>query len=230
MIIQNHAIFIADAHYNKKRTELFTLLSHIKNGDIQTSQIFLMGDIFDFLTGEIEYFKFLNYKVITLINDLSISHEVIYLEGNHDFNLHKIFPNINIVDRKNQPLYIEHNDLNIALSHGDIFMPKSYEFFTSIFRNHKVLQFINFIDFGNTLSKFAEKKLIEKKICHKMNNFLGFVHDRVEKYNKITQSDLIIEGHYHQGYIGNSYINIPSLACDNRYMTYQNKQFSFNIL
>ena len=230
MIIQNNAIFIADAHYNEERTDLFTLLSLIKTGEITTSQLFLMGDIFDFLSGEIEYFKYINYKIIALINDLSISHELIYLEGNHDFNLHKIFPNINVISRENQPLYIEDNELDIALSHGDIFTPKSYEIFAVILRNHKFLKFINFIDFGNTLSKFIEKKLLKKEICHKMNNFLNFVHKRIEKYNNFSKTDLIIEGHYHQGYISNKYINIPSFACDKKYMVYQNKQFSFNTL
>jgi len=230
MIIQNNAIFIADAHYNEKRTDLFTLLSLIKNGEIKTSQLFLMGDIFDFLSGEIEYFKYINYKIITLINDLSISHELIYLEGNHDFHLHKIFPNINVISREDQPLYVENHKKDIALSHGDIFTPKSYEIFTAIIRNHKFLKFINSMDFGNTLSKFVEKKLMKKKICHKMNNFLNFVHQRIEKYDTFSKTNLIIEGHYHQGYISDRYINIPSLACDNRYMVYQNKQFSFNIL
>lgn len=230
MIIQNNAIFIADAHYNIQRTQLFTLLMQIKNGEIETSQLFLMGDIFDFLSGEIEYFKFINYKVISLINDLSISHEVIYLEGNHDFNLHKIFPNINVISRDNQPFYVEHDELDIALAHGDIFTPPSYELFTKVLRNHKFLKFIDSIDFGNTLSKFTEKKLMKKKICHKLNNFLGFIHNRIQKYNENSHTDLIIEGHFHQGYISNSYINIPSLACDNRYMIYQNNQFSFNTL
>ena len=77
------AIFIADAHYNKKRTQLGDLLLKIKNDEIQTQQIFLMGDMFDFLSGEIDYFKCINYKITSLINDLSITHEVLYLEGNH---------------------------------------------------------------------------------------------------------------------------------------------------
>ena len=50
------------------------------------------------------------------------------------------------------------------------------------------------------------------------------------KTMKTKKVDLIIEGHFHQGYQSERYINLPSLACDNRYMIYQNNQFSFNTL
>lgn len=230
MIIQNNALFIADAHYNKKRTQLEELLLKIKNNEIQTKQIFLMGDIFDFLADEIEYFKCINYKITSLINDLSISHEVLYLEGNHDYNLQNIFPSIQIISREIQPFQITTNNKEIALAHGDIFTPTSYNLYTSIIRNHNFMKFINFIDINDFLSKYAEEKLMKKKICHKQNNFLGFVHNRIKSYNSLSPTDLIIEGHFHQGYLSDKYINLPSLACDNRYMVYQNNQFSFNTL
>lgn len=230
MIIQNNAIFIADAHYNKKRTQVEDLLLKIKNSEIQSTQIFLMGDIFDFLAVEIDYFQSINYKVISLINNLSYTHEILYLEGNHDFNLQKIFPSIQIISREQQPFQITTKDKKIALAHGDIFTPSSYDLYTSIIRNHNFMQFINFIDRNDFLSKYVEEKLMKKKICHKQNNFLGFVHNRIKSYNSLSTTDLIIEGHFHQGYLSNNYINLPSLACDNRYMIYQNNQFSFNIL
>jgi len=230
MIIQDNAIFVADAHYNHKRTQLQKILTMLQNGTLSSKQLFLMGDIFDFLSAEIEYFKFINYKIIALINDLSLTHEVIYLEGNHDYNLRKLFPKVNVIPRENQPLYIDQGNKKIALAHGDIFTPTSYNLFATILRNHYVMKFINFIDINDSLSKYVEQKLINKKICHKQNNFLGFVHNRIKNYNSLHTTDLIIEGHYHQGHISDKYINIPSLACDNRYMIYQNNQFSFNTL
>ena len=230
MIIQDNAIFVADAHYNDNRTQLEEILIMLQNGTLSSKQLFLMGDIFDFLSAEIEYFKFINYKVITLINDLSLTHEIIYLEGNHDYNLNKLFPQVNVIPRSSQPVFIEQNNQVIALSHGDIFTPKSYNIYTMIIRNHLFMKFINLLDINNFLSKYVEKKLKNKKICHKQNNFLGFVHTRIEKYNQVSKTNLIIEGHFHQGYQSDHYINLPSLACDNRYTIYQNNQFSFNTL
>jgi len=230
MIIQDNAIFIADAHYNDNRTQLYKLLLLLQKGTLSPNQIFLMGDIFDFLASGIKYFQVINAKVISLINDLSNQYEIIYLEGNHDFNLKTLFPNVKVISRKEQPLYLTSDTKKIALAHGDIFTPFGYNFYTSLIRNRFFMRCINTIDINNFLSKKVEKKLMSKKICHKQNNFLEFVEKRIKNYNNLSEVDLIIEGHFHQGYQNTHYINLPSLACDNRYMQYQNSQFSFNTL
>jgi UDP-2,3-diacylglucosamine hydrolase len=221
--LKDGSIFIADSHYNDKRVILFTLLNKIKNKQINTTQIFLMGDIFDFLTDEIEYFQKVNHKIILLINHLCLSIEIIYLEGNHDFNLSKTFPNIKIVQRENQPLKINHNSINISISHGDIFTPLLYNIYTKIIRNHYILKILNFLDFNNYISKRLEQNLLKKSICHKHKGFDTFIKKRVENYD----ADLIIEGHFHQGYISDKYINIPSLCCDKKYVTYNHNKFDF---
>jgi len=230
MIIQDNAIFIADAHFNRERTQLHKILLMLQNGTLSSKQIFLMGDMFDFLTGDIEYFIDINQEVISLINELSDTHEILYLEGNHDFNLLELFPNINIVSREEQPFLVSIDEREIFIAHGDIFTPTAYNIYSTIIRNRNFMKFINFINKNNFLSKYVEEKLIKKKICHKQNNFLGFVHNRINSYNSLEKIDLIIEGHFHQGYLSDRYINIPSLACDNRYMIYTNNQFSFNTL
>jgi len=226
MTIQNNAIFIADSHYNAKRTQLHELLIQIKTAALDIQQIFLMGDIFDFLTSELDYFVSINHQLTSLINDLSLDHEILYFEGNHDYNLQEIFPTINVIKRENQPCIIEHNNQKIALAHGDIFTPSLYNFYTAIIRNSKFLKMMNFLDKNDFITKFTEKKLMNKKICFKQNNFLGFIHNRINYY----QTDLIIEGHFHQGHLSANYINVPSLACSNQYMMYKNNQFSFNTL
>ena len=230
MIIQDNAIFIADAHYNHKRIQLKKILEMIQNETLYSKQIFLMGDIFDFLSSEISYFKTVNNNIIKLINKLSITHEIIYLEGNHDYNLQSLFPNVMVISRDNQPLFILQENKQIALAHGDIFTPSLYNLYTAIIRNHYFMKFINSIDINHSISKYIEKNLIHKSICHKQNNFKTFINQRISDYNAFKTTDLIIEGHYHQGYKNEKYINLPSLACDNQYMIYKNNQFSFNTL
>lgn len=223
MIIKNDAIFVADSHYSSKNKLLFEILSKIESNIIKTSQLFLMGDIFDFLCSQVTYFKNINQPIISLINKLSQKVEINYFEGNHDFNLEKIFPKINIIERSEQPVYIKHNSQTVALAHGDIFTPFSYNIFTAIIRSPLVLTILNTIDVGNWLTKMTEEKLLEKSICQKQKNFEEFVISRVKNY----KASLVIEGHYHQGYISENYINIPSLACDRTYMKYKNNEFKF---
>jgi len=124
MIIQDNAIFIADAHYNRERLQLKKIFLMIQNETLCCKQIFLMGDIFDFLSSEIIYFKTINSDIIVLINQLSNTHEMIYLEGNHDYNLENIFPKITVIPREKQPLFISQENKQIALAHGDIFCRK----------------------------------------------------------------------------------------------------------
>ena len=214
--IKDDAIFIADSHYSKNRIEFELFLDDIISKKIKTSQLFLMGDMFDFLSSYIKYFININQSVIDKINIISLDIQIIYLEGNHDFNLQELFPNVNVIKRENQPLIIKNNNQKIAISHGDIFTPSSYNVYTKIIRNSYILKLLNFLDINNMITKNLELKLINKDICNKLNNFNKFAIKRIEEYSNL-KVDIIIEGHYHQGKSYEKYINIPSFACSNLY-------------
>jgi len=218
--LKDGAIFIADSHYNKNRTELYDVLSKFLTK--KHIQIFLMGDIFDFLSYDSKYFISINQDLINLLNRLSQIHQIIYLEGNHDFNLTNLFPDIIVIKRSSQPFILKSKSQTISLAHGDIFTPFGYEVFTYILRSFIFIKFINFIDIKNFISKYVEKKLIKKYICRKQDGFEKFIQKRVKYY----KTDLVIEGHFHQGYMSNKYINIPSFACSGKYLIYQDKKFS----
>ncbi len=224
-ILKDEAIFIADSHYNKKNQEFKIILEKIKNNKIFCSQIFLMGDNFDFLSNEIKYFKNRNKDIIELLNSLSDSFEIFYLEGNHDYNLSKIFPNIKVVKREKQPLLLEYEDKKIALSHGDNFINWHYNLYCKIIRNSYFLYFLNFLDVNFFISKKIEKALENKNICHNLNYFEELVNKRVKNYTE----DIIIEGHYHQAKSykirNQEYINIPSLCCQKSFTRFKNKTF-----
>ena len=170
------------------------ILEKIKNSEIFCSQIFLMGDNFDFLSNEIKYFKNRNKDIIELLNYLSDSFEIFYLEGNHDYNLSKIFPKIKVVKRENQPLLLKYEDKKIALSHGDNFINWHYNLYCKIIRNSYFLYFLNFLDINFFISKKIEQALENKNICHNLNYFEELVNKRVKNYTE----DIVIEGHYHQ--------------------------------
>lgn len=223
--IKQDAIFVADSHFNKKNRELLTLLQKVESKELITSQLFLMGDMIDFISGESRYFIKQNIEVINLLNKLSNEIEIIYLEGNHDYNLKSIFPNIQVIKRENQPLLANFEEKTVALSHGDNFINWKYDLYCKFIRNTIFLKFMNFIDVNFFISKKIEDALVKKNICHKMKNFEEIVSKRVKNYN----TDIVIEGHYHQG---NSYfmdkkmyINIPSLCCQKSYIKIIDSEF-----
>ena len=224
--IQNEAIFVADSHYNEKNKEFLLFLKKIESKEILCSQLFLMGDMIDFISGESRYFIKQNYQVIELLNKLSKDIQIVYLEGNHDYNLKSIFPNINVIKRENQPLLAKlENNQTISLSHGDNFINWKYDLYCKIIRNTFFLQFMNLIDINFFISKKIENTLVNKNICHKMNNFKQIVEKRIKNYN----TDIVIEGHYHQGDIYNinnkKYVNIPSLCCQKEYVKIKDLEF-----
>lgn len=224
--IQNEAIFVADSHYNEKNKEFLLFLKKIESKEILCSQLFLMGDMIDFISGESRYFIKQNYQVIELLNKLSKNIQIVYLEGNHDYNLKSIFPNINVIKRENQPLLAKlENNQTISLSHGDNFINWKYDLYCKIIRNTFFLQFMNLIDINFFISKKIENTLVNKNICHKMNNFKQIVEKRIKNYN----TDIVIEGHYHQGDIYNinnkKYVNIPSLCCQKEYVKIKDLEF-----
>jgi UDP-2,3-diacylglucosamine hydrolase len=95
-----------------------------------------MGDMIDFISGESKYFIIQNKEIINILNELSNNIEIIYLEGNHDYNLSILFPNIKVLSRDEQPFKGKlENDKIINLSHGDNFLDWKYNFYCIIIRN-----------------------------------------------------------------------------------------------
>lgn len=223
--IEEEAILIADSHYNEKNQDLLHLLKKIESKDIFASQLFLMGDMFDFLSCESKYFIKKNQELIDILNRLSQNVQIIYLEGNHDYNLRSLFKNIKVIALENQPLIGKVEEKSVALGHGDNNISKTYDLFCKIIRSSALLKFLNFIDFNYFISKRIEKSLLNKNICHEFTNFEEFARKRVLNYD----TNIIIEGHYHQGKSyridDQEYINIPSLACQNSFTRFKNKKF-----
>ena len=63
----------------------------MKNGELDCPQLILMGDIFDLLIYEIKATHSFAKPYIKILEDISDKTEVLYLEGNHDFNLANFF-------------------------------------------------------------------------------------------------------------------------------------------
>jgi UDP-2,3-diacylglucosamine hydrolase len=232
MELREGAILVADSHYAPWRTLFIDFLRALESGEIETSQLILMGDNCDLLFGPVDETLRLNREIIALLNTLSTSIEIVYLEGNHDFRLASLFPNITIVSRAKQPLIMEYGSQKVALLHGDITVPLGYEIYTALIRNRPLLYCLNKINnwFGGCIIKQLTSQMKRKNHCHAINDFRSMAHRHVSQ-QWISQCDIVIEGHYHQNksfdFETYRYINLGAFACNERYYVVKSVQNNF---
>ena len=214
------AFIVSDAHYSHLRPHFLDFLKEIHSKKLQPPQLIFMGDIFDTLFGGIPYTKKINDEAIKLLNEISMEIEVVYLEGNHDFNLKNIFSFAKIFSISAQPLACGFNGKKIFLAHGDFGGDLKYKVYTSIIRNPIILFFLRVVNFllFNIIFKKLDKYLSQKDDCKNFNAFGEFIENRlVNRY----ECDYFLEGHYHQNrtiiFDSFIYINLAAFACNQRY-------------
>ena len=224
IVVKSGAIFIADSHENENRENFWHFLCALKSGEIKTPQLFLMGDMFDFLAGECDFFVKFYERYVRAIDELGEKMEIYYFEGNHDFNLAELFKNVKAYPIGAQPVkFASECGQSLLIAHGDIFLPFVSKYALRFLRVKIFLKTMNFFDkFLNfRLSKRILNKLKRKILDYKIPNFKNLAEAKMRRYNAFYQADVVIEGHYHQGEqytIGKQkYINIPSFACEQSY-------------
>lgn len=206
--IRNDAIFIADSHTQNGRDSLILDLEKLLHSP--PSQIFLMGDISNILVGNLKSSQKSNQRLIGAIDSLSQKAQIIYFEGNHDFNLECIMPNVIKISRNNQPQLAHFGDKTALIAHGDIFLDKKYEIYIKILSakiTAKILNALDLATFGR-LYNFIEKKVQSKKIrlLRDKNAIQALLKRRIQSYEnymlrKNLCVDFVIEGHFHLGKI-----------------------------
>ncbi len=218
--IQEGAFVVADAHYSHFRPQFLDFLKKIHARKLKPTQLILMGDIFDTLFGGVTYSIDVNAEAIQLLNEISAEIEVFYLEGNHDFNLKKIFPNVNVFPIAKQPVACWGGGKKIYLAHGDLEGDIGYKIYTAVIRNRFVLAFLrvlNFLSLNQMIQKLDEY-LSKKEDCREFHGFETFIAKRLGgKY----KCEYFIEGHFHQNKTFKlddfTYTNLGAFACNQRY-------------
>jgi len=210
--IKEGAIFVADSHYPHHGDDFITLLKKIEKKEIQTPQLFLMGDNFDLLFGYNDYIQTFAEEAIVILQKLSRTIDIHYFEGNHDFCLKDIFTNMNVYSRDEQPVVFTLNDKKVAISHGDKYVTGfGYDLYCKVLRNKTTLTILK--PFEKAIINHRMQKLSAKNICHTFCGFEKRVEAILEHYSEV---DMVIEGHFHQAKFIGKYISLPSQACQNK--------------
>ena len=248
-VIKDGAIFIGDAHENVNRDGFLKFLHAIDSGKIpEPPQIFLLGDMFDFLSGESEYTINFYAEHLRLINKISEKIEIFYFEGNHDFRLSNLFNKtreiwdghevqsykaVKIYDISAQPaIFKTINEERVQIAHGDIFLPFVDKYALRFLRVKWFLKFMNALDkfLHFKISKAILTRLTKKNLDYKIPNFEELMNSHLRDYS----ANIVVEGHYHQGRQFNIYdrfyINLPCFACEQSYFVVEYAQQKLNLL
>lgn len=223
LIIQEGALFIADAHDSDERSFFFDFLLHVKQNP--PPQLFLMGDMFDLLVGNIAHGVQQYQRYIDLIEAIGKRCEVYYFEGNHDFNLSLLFNNVKVIPIEEQPFTCKlPSGKSCLLLHGDKYGSFIHRCYTKMIRNQSVLGVLSLLDkllFG-AISKKIQKDQRKKMLCRQIENFATLMQRKLHLYPK---TEVVAEGHYHQNadfmVSGVHYINFSSFACNQSYFSVQ---------
>ena len=217
------ALFVADSHYPHHGDAFLKLLQKLDSGEVQTPQLFLMGDNFDLLFGYNEYIQTFSQDAIALLQALSEKMEIHYFEGNHDFCLSPIFPNIHVYSRQVQPVCFQMQGKRVGISHGDRFVTGAgYNLYSTILRKKTTLRILK--PFEKLIIDHRMHKLSQKQICREYVGFEKRVEAILAHYQ---EADLVIEGHFHQAKIIGRYVSLPSLACQSQIGIAKNGEILF---
>jgi len=226
--IQEGALLISDAHYAPTlRPQLLSFFQALNAQKIQTTQLLLFGDIFDALFGYIPYTYAQNKELVDLLNKLSLEIEIIYLEGNHDFQLQQFFPNIRVFSIEEQPLTCKYKNKEGFIAHGDFNGAFGYKLYTKLIRNKYLLQILKQIDdrIEHAIIHKIDAHLGKKEDCQEFRGFEAFIKEHISSYK---EGDFFIEGHFHQNktleFDTLQYINLGAFACNQRYFRVKSSQ------
>lgn len=216
---------ISDLHIRKNGDDASNRFKSFLNHEkvLSSDRIYLLGDIFDLMIGNHleyldQYSEFFELVLKAIRNDI----QFIYVEGNHDFHLEKVFlhfkqihnlPEQSLVYRKTE--IIEKFELKkILLCHGDLVDDTNISFqkWKRIYSSWGMEKFVNHILPYSIVKKLGEKasensKKRNKKIFNyeeAKNKYIDGARRLIEK----ESVDILIAGHTHikeNIKIGNAY-------------------------
>lgn len=195
--LKEGAVFITDAHYPRQRDEILALFDALLSSP--PPQVFLLGDMFEFLCPKLPYSLEYNKELTTKIDALSKITELFYLEGNHDYLLSGLFKSAKVYSIQNQPLLLSYEDKTAALFHGDMYEAAGYRLYSALIRNPFVIFILRILtlDVNGRFIKSLYKKLLTKNLCREFEGFEGKKREMLLHY-PLTNINTVIEGHYHR--------------------------------
>ena len=204
------AWFISDIHLKNQEERngqiLLRFLHSLQSADPKTTQLYMLGDIFDLWVGGHSYFGRRFQPLMNALKALtSKGMKIVYIEGNHDVHVERYFEKKLGVKVFVEAQYYEMNGLQVRLEHGDLINleDEGYLKYRSFIRNPYVKPLGEILpgQLWAYLGNRASKKSRAKSSVYRHANEESLVAKIREHGAKVYVSekpfDVIISGHMH---------------------------------
>ncbi|MDA0987423.1 MAG: UDP-2,3-diacylglucosamine diphosphatase [Bacteroidetes bacterium] len=227
--------FFSDAHIglndenSNNQFPLYNFLDHVLTN---ASELFIVGDLFDF------WFEYKNAipscynKVLYHLNKITNSGiPVHFIVGNHDCWVKDYFTNQIGINVYKEPITITRNEKSIHLHHGDglALRDAGYKIMRSILRSKLFIFLYSLlpINIGFAIGKKLSRKSRHNHKEDKNGEEQGMINYAELKLN--NGCDVVIMGHHHKylykEFDNGIYINLGDWLNENSYATFDGNKF-----
>jgi len=211
-LYNKNIIFIADTHLKSSESSTIAKLkSSLLQTDAKYNVVCFLGDIFELWLGHNSYFIKHYSSFIDLCRQLiDRGIEIIFIEGNHEYNTKQFFSSYLGISCWRGPLKIRLNNKSVLLTHGDRLLNQGYLYnlFQFLTKNHYFTKIISYLFpsktallIGMGIAKLSRKKSSCKSVDYYFENLKKIIANYSE--------DILIFGHFHKNKHLVSNLSIP---------------------
>ena len=235
--MKKNIYFFSDVHFGLhedktekiKEAHLLDFLNHVKKNG---SELFILGDLFDFWF-EYEHVIPRGYeKVLSKLNELVEGGiKVHYILGNHDFWMRDYFQKDLGIKVYREPIEINRGGKKIFLHHGDglALNDLGYKLLKIVFRSKFTIWLFSLLhpDFAARLGKYfsrSSRNHTSTKNYGEADGMLQFAEKKIS-----SGVDFVLMGHRHNSlnhkFLNGTYINLGDWITERTFAVFNGKNF-----
>ena len=196
------AALLGDAHLNDDDPEVGAFVDFLEAFPREITTLVILGDLFSVWLGRSEMIRPHHRRVVTALRSLrGRGCRLLYVEGNHDFFLSRLYEGDPFDRLSSHPIDESLAGLSVHLAHGDLLNTKDrqYRAWRAISKNHLFFSLFNLIPTRRRLQIVDRLETGMEKTNSEFRK--GFPLEECESYARPRirgGRDLLVFGHFHE--------------------------------
>lgn len=195
-------LFLGDAHLRDDDPELDAFLRFLQDAPSRAAALYLMGDLFDLWIGSPAFLTDCHHRVLEALRRLrAAGMDLIYVEGNRDYRLGRLFENDPFRSVVRERTEIAFGGRRIHLAHGDLVnrSDRQYRFWRRVAKGPVLLGALEALPDGaaRRLARRLERDMAKTNRRHRVR----FPEEECRRYALEVRrlgADMLVLGHFHE--------------------------------